>query len=241
MPEHRTHREVKNPRMSARTLADYMPASERARRTIVRNCKYPATARVIQHDEAKLAVAKFIRAAAADTKVLADEAKRLRERMADSDFDRDLFDHNADYIARFVEVLPELDLPKAERHAPGQVPPIEMHGVKVAVELHFRLRRLTRTNKVRTGGGMLRYAKRKPLAEDVAAWQSAFLFGYLGDCDPDGAEEPEHELCLTLDAWSGACHAAPTDSMRRYQNMRAACATIAERWPNVEPPPGAVL
>jgi hypothetical protein len=51
-----------------------------------------------KHDEAKLAVGKFIRGGGADTAGLAEDAKRLRDRLADSDFDRDLFDHNADYM-----------------------------------------------------------------------------------------------------------------------------------------------
>ena len=164
-----SRRRGRNPRMSARTLADYMAASERTRRTIVRDCKYRSTARVIQHEAAKMAVAKFIRSGDTDPKSLNSEAERLRERViADSDFDRDLLDHNADYIDRFATVLPALSLPKAERQAPGQAPPIEMQGVKVGVELHFRLSRVTRTNKVRAGAGMLRYAKRKPLDPDVA-------------------------------------------------------------------------
>jgi hypothetical protein len=36
-------------------------------------------------------------------------------------------------------------------------------------------------------------------------------------------------------------HEAPTDSVSRFKNMEAACASIAERWPNVAPPPNAVL
>jgi hypothetical protein len=38
-----------------------MAASETAKRSIIRGCKYQAIARVIQHDEARLSVGKFIR------------------------------------------------------------------------------------------------------------------------------------------------------------------------------------
>jgi len=55
------------------------------------------------------------------------------------------------------------------------------------------------------------------------------------------AAEPEHKLCVTIDAYTGVAHAAPTDAVRRFQNMRAACETIAEWWPRVAPPTGAVL
>ena len=146
----RTHREVKNPRMSARHLADYMSASETAKRTIVRDCKYQSTARVLQHDEAKLSIGKYFRSGA-DATSLRDDARRLRDRIADSDFDRDLFDHNADYIERYADVRAGFALPNAQRHA------------------------------------------------------------------------------------------APSDAVRRFQNMKSACASIAERWPNVQPPAKAVL
>ena len=91
--------------------------------------------------------------------------------------------------------------------------------------MQFRLRRLTRTNKVRWGGGMLRYAKGKPLPTAVAEWQSAFLFGYIGMAtdDTDGSLA-EHALGLTVDVHSGVAHPAPTDAVRRFQNMKAACA-----------------
>jgi len=102
------------------------------------------------------------------------------------------------------------------------------------------LRRTTKSNKVRIGAASLRYAKGKPLPPDVAAWQSAFLVGYIGqDASQDNAE-PEGKLCLTIDAYSGVCHSAPTDAVRRFQNMKAACATIAESWSNMPPPIGAV-
>jgi hypothetical protein len=172
----RTHREVKNPRISARHLADYMDASETARRTIVRDCKYQSTARVVQHDEAKLSIGRFIRSGEIDATALTEDAKRLRDRLVDSDFERDVLDHNADYIERFATVCGAADLPRAERLAPDPVPPVDLNGVRVAVELQFRLKRTTKTN-----------------------------------------------------------------SVRRFLNMKAACASIAERWPNVAPPPRAVF
>jgi hypothetical protein len=194
---------------------------------------------VVQHDEAKSTVAKFIRDESPDASILTEKAQALRDRMADSDFDRDLLDHNADYIDRFAAVVGNLNLPKAEILAPGKAGAIDLNGIKVTTELHFRLRRLTKTNKIKVGAGALRYAKGKALSEEVGQWQSAFMFGYLIQTGVEEGAEPEHKLCLTVDAYAGVCHPAPTDSTSRFHNMAAACATIAEWWPNITPPPNA--
>ncbi len=235
-----THRLVKNASMTARDLADYMVASETAKRTLVRDCKYRPIARITQHKDAKMAVSKFIRGGRQDVSQLVEDAERLRRRLADTEFDRDLFDHNADYIERFTKVHHLLDIPDAELQPPGASTPFIANGVKINPDLQFRLQRLTRTNKVKVGAGVLRYSKGKPAHEDACGWHSAFILGYLGETG-DGTVEPEHKLCLTVDAYAGVAHPAPGDAVRRFNNMLAACASISERWSNIPPPANAVL
>lgn len=241
METKQTHREAKRPQVSARYLADYMAASETARRTIIRGCKYQPIARVVQHDEARTAISHFVCAGGSDPAALATRARLLRERMTDDDFERDVLDHNADYLDRFASVVGKVALPDAERMVPGRRSAIELNGLKVTVDLHFRFRRLTKTNKVRIGGGMLRYAKGRALPDETGAWQSAFLHGYLDAARLDTSETVEPKLCVTLDAYAGTCHLAPSDAVRRFKNIEAACASIAERWSNIQPPPNAVL
>lgn len=237
----KTHRLVKEPQISSRFLADYMAASDVRRRTILQSCKYPAIARVIQHNEAKLQIGKYLREGTGDPKILHDEAIRLRSRMASDDFERDLFDHNADYLDRFAKVSEIIDLPAGDRLAPGQCSAISREGVKITPDVLFRFRRLTPSNKVRVGIATIRYAKGKPLKQDIAEWQSAFLFGYIGFLDEEEGAEPDRKLCITIDGHSGACFTAPSNTTTRLKNMDAACAGIAERWDNISPPNNAVL
>ena len=241
MAKNTTHREVKKPQVSARHLSDYMAAGQRAGRTIIRNCKFQPRARVIQHDKAKPVVARFIRGEK-DLGYLKRCAIALRTQMADSDFERDLLDHNADYIDRTAEIGANIILPNAEISAyGGRSPTVIIAGVRVTTELFFRFRRLTRTNKIRIGIGTLRYAKGKHLDPEVGKWQSTFLFGLLQTLNTEDEAEPERKLCITIDAYSGIVHSAPGDSISRYRDMEAACQTIAERWPNVQPPDDAIL
>ena len=125
--------------------------------------------------------------------------------------------------------------------SPKKVPPVTLNGVKVTTEICSSFQRVTRTNKVRIGAAMLRYAKGRSLSVETAKWQSAFLFGCLRQVITDPTINPEQKLCITIDAYSGKCHAAPSDAVSRFGNMAAACASISERWDNVTPPAKAIF
>jgi hypothetical protein len=240
----KTHLRHDRPRVAARDLADYMAASEVSRRTLVRNSKFEPLLHATHYDEARAVVAKFIADRDTDLSWLAEEAQRIRGHAASEPegFERDLAGRNAAYIERFAKVWPGVSLPpKAAVLPAGESPPFDLNGVEVTVELHFRLQRAARNNTLRTGAGMLRYAKNRALPRASGEWQAAFLLGYLRALDTAPGEEPDGKLCLVLDAQTGALHPAPGDAVRRFGQMAAACASIAERWPNIAPPAGAVL
>jgi hypothetical protein len=65
--------------------------------------------------------------------------------------------------------------------------------------------------------------------------------GFLGEASVDPDIEPERQLCLTIDTYVGTWQPAPGNSVSRYHNMKAACQSIAEQWPNIKPPDNAVL
>lgn len=242
MSERTTHREVRQPTITLRYLAEYMAASERKRNSILRDAKYQAVARVVQHDEAKAAVARFIFTGREHAEFLSEEAARLRGRLFETEFEETSNALNADYLDRFVAVQGAIQWPRAEFLAPGRQQSVDVAGVRVSLDLRFRLRRMmARSNRVRHGGGVLRYAKGKPLDRDVAEWSSAFLCAALPPPSDDPHSIAEEQLCLTVDAWSGVAYAAPGNSATRFQNMRAACEAIAQRWPHIAPPPGASL
>ena len=46
---------------------------------------------------------------------------------------------------------------------------------------------------------------------------------------------------MTLDAFTGELYPAPGSSATMLANIKAACLTIAERWPNIKPPKGAII
>ncbi len=216
-----------------------MAGSERAKRGIIRRCKYQSIAAVIQHNDAKAIVSRSFWTGNTD---LNSEARRLRHRQTDAAFKREIIGHNADYIERFSKVANRLDMPQAELLPPDSAAQrIALKGVKVNVEGNFRLRRLTRTNGIPIGVGALRYAKGKSLSPTEADWHSAFLHGFLCRTNEEEEAEPEPKLCLVIDAYAGASHSAPTDAKRRFLDIEAACETIAAQWENISPPAKAIL
>ncbi|EMD83071.1 hypothetical protein C725_1669 [Pacificimonas flava] len=161
--------------------------------------------------------------------------------MADTDFDRNLFDLNADVLDAYAEVFDPEKFPKAEI-APMPDPfTLDMAGVEVKPDLRLALQRTTKTNRLRTGFLSIRYAKGKPLSEDVGKWQSSLLFACRKMLDGDDQKAAEHKLCVTLDAATGEFIEAPGDAVSRFANMEAACQSIAERWDSIEPPPNAIV
>ncbi|MDX8534778.1 hypothetical protein RFM41_26560 [Mesorhizobium sp. VK25A] len=242
MIEQKTHRLVERPQISARFLADYMSSSPIKRRSIITGCKYQSLARVVQHDEAKQSISKFLRTENPQISDLKNTANKLRSRLADDDFERDLYDHNADYIDQFVKKVDEIELPlDVERLVPGKSPSITLGNVKVTADIQMRLRRLTKTNKVKIGALMLRYSKGKALKPETGVWQSAFLMGYLGLTSTEEGAEPEHKLCITVDIYGGVSYCAPTDSLTKFKHLEAECLGIAERWDKIPPPPKAIF
>lgn len=240
METEKTYRRVAKPQISSRFLADYMAASEKKRRTIIRNCKFQSIARVIQHEKAKNIITNYMTSSIKGEEYLKKRLQELRVSIADSDYEQDLFDHNADYVERFIKILPSINMPSAEITNIDGRKSVQLNGVLVTTDFRFGLVRTTKTNKIKYGAASLRYAKGKKLDENVGLWQSALTFGLIGKMGLDEGREAEKNLCITIDAYSGAVYEAPTNSVSRFNNMEAACATIAEQWDNVQPPPGAI-
>lgn len=241
MPDKPTHRVVESPKVHGRYLSDYMNASERAKRTIIRTCKYPPIARLLQHHIAKSFITNFLKNDDRQKGDLSDEAERLRNMMADSDFDRQLFDNNADFLDAYAEVYTDGILPNMEISPIPDAFKLDLNGVSVNPDIRIGLRRTMLNNRVRTGLLTIRYARNKPLDQQVGLWQSSLLFGCRKMLDDGDETAAEKKLCLTLDACTGEMIQAPGDALSRFKNMEAACQSIAERWNSVEPPPNAVL
>jgi len=242
MAEDKTHSLREKPGMSASKLADYMAASEQARRSILRSCKYRPIARVVQHHVARESIADSLSSGDFGAGMLEARVEILRNGLHGSDFDNEVAEHNADYIERFLAMNPQLPPRATEVTKAGKMPPLDLDGFTLAFNPDLILKRINQRNVPKVGVAFFRYGKNKPISDEVGCWQGAISFGYLDTKLKQGVIEtdPEKELCVTLDVWSGKCHPAPGNAIYRFNEVRAACAGIVERWAQIAPPEGAV-
>jgi len=98
MTEKTTHREVKHPRLSDNKLADYMAASEQARRGILQSCKYQRKTAVIQHHDARRMVAESMINGNVDAEKLKKKLDVYEGKITDTDFEEEVKGHNIDYV-----------------------------------------------------------------------------------------------------------------------------------------------
>lgn len=240
-PKKTTHSEIKEPRISVQALAEYMAASERGKRTIAQSCRFRAKMRLIQYNEGKLAVAQFVRKGDGNIETLKNKADQIANKLAEEDYEVSVNEHNADLVRSFADVATDIDLPDAEIGKGADFEAIEINGVMVTMRANLTFSRLTRTNKQKVGAMMFRYGKGKSTSDAIGTNQAAAIFGFLRASELDAGEEPERALCRVVDLRTGATFVAPGDSVNIWNDMKAACASIAERWANIPKPTGAVL
>ena len=246
MPDGVTHLALPTPQISARRLADYMSASPIRQRTLIRDTKYRTVEPEISYAEGFGILGEMIADGPLVTDVLKDAADHFYDRMdIRGTRERIRLDLIGDLFEWLADHRPDFQLPiEADRYDTsrlwGRGGEFQLGGVLIEPEVHLRLRKMKR-NAAGVGVVTLRYSKNTPLDPEVAEWPSALLLGYLNATVDDEGLRPDPDLCLTLDLFTGTAHPAPGRSKTLLNQMEAACRTITERWPNIAPPPKAVL
>lgn len=241
MSPKKTHVERKSPRISLARLADYMAASEQGKRSIAITCKYQPIGRLIQYNDAKAILSNYIRSENRRIEDLSEKLQVLKNKICESDFEKDVRDHNADCIARFISLHDEYDFKDYSYLKAVKFLAYELNGMPVSVMPDVLIARTTRQNKEKIGALMIRYSKGRPLNSDVAAHQSAFLYEYFRQPQFHQHGESEKKLCITLDTYAAQPHEAPGNATYLFKEMAATCASLVERWPNIKPPKNAIL
>ena len=196
---------------------------------------------MIQHKEAMIVLTGFFVSGKTNASELKERSEYIRNKLADSDFDTAVNDSNAGYLERVSQILGDIKLPNANLTIAPQWQPPKINGVKLRFSPHLLLDRIGKKNQTQRGALMFRYAKNNPLNPEVAAYQSAAIFGILREMSDKDADEIDKPLCVTVDGFTGTVFPADGKAASRYLNMKAALDSIGERWPAVKEPLNAIL
>lgn len=160
MPEpKKTHTLRPNPGMSVRMLADYMTASEQARRTLLTRSKYMPIAPTIQHDAARESISAHLSSGGGGTDNIEQRIEILKRGLQGSPFEIDKAENNADYLQKYLETQPAVP-PKTQQVTAGdRMPALEIEGFVLRCTPHLVLRRVNRRNVPKIGLGF--YAMRR--------------------------------------------------------------------------------
>ena len=172
---------------------------------------------------------------------LSEKADQIRDMLADTDFDQNKFDQNADYVQSFADVSEDFDLSGMELVSSGQSFDRPFNGTEVKFRPDLLVSRTTKANTQKLGSAMFRYSKSGAVSEEVAGFQAAFMFGFLNEFPFIEEAKADTKLCFVLCANTGAQHRTPAKPIYKFNEMKAVCFDIAEKWGNIEPPPGAVF
>lgn len=227
--------------MRAQDLAEYMAASDVAKRTVIQKCKFRPLARLVQHKEARASIGHWMRQGAGDSDALTAEAARIRRKIADTDFEAEVNEHNAGYVEAFRDICDQLAIPACDMEALAGKVSINMNGLDVRYAPDLILKNTNRNNVAKIGAMFLLYSKGKSASTEEALYLSALSYGYLEDAPINNGCESDKALCISVCAYSGTVHPAPGNSKRRFSNMMAAGATISDLWPAIPAPKNARL
>ncbi len=236
-----THRLQANPRIRAQDFAEYMAASDVAKRSLIRRCKFRPLAPMLQHREAKSSIARWMREGSGDLAALATEAARIRRKLADTAFEADTNEHNAAYIEAFMAVCESLEIPACQMTPPMGKMQFGIEGLTVGYSPDLLLTATNRQNVAKAGALFLLYQKGKAAVEEPSLYLNSLSFAYLSGSAIVEYAETDKKLCVSVCSHSGVVRCAPGNAATRFKNMQAAAETIVEQWDAIKPQPNWVV
>jgi hypothetical protein len=112
---------------------------------------------------------------------LVEKAQTLRDRLAGSEFDASLTQHNGNFVASFAMCCGGFNTSGFDLVAASNLEAPAFNGINVPFTPTLLAYRKTQANTHKIGALMYCYAKGKPASRDAAEWQTAFMYGLFSD------------------------------------------------------------
>ncbi len=232
-------RVVTSPRISLNKLGEYMTASVRRRRTIIRDQKYPKPHKgTATYAAARETLARHFESGAQDHARLSEAIRNLASHPFQADWQNK---HRASCrlaLQAFIDFYPPSFLDfglsdsvvTAGRH--NQSVNLKISGVQVSVRPDAYLQGTLREAPV-VGLLKLHFSKDHPVDPDAGHYIATLLHLYAEGQLAGPSVSASRDHCIVLDVRHGSVYTAPKCFKTRREELRAACEEIAQRWESI--------
>lgn len=207
-----------------------MVASASRRRTIRKDQKEPKTVKVIKYSEATSAILRFLEDENGEPRILADAARRLREKPTNGTFDEREKKLNLEALSFFQRLISQIELPGGcKRSVCRKSDSIVIAGVTVSLDPYLLFLATGKKDSKTLGLVKLHFPKSTSLDEKSAGYVGAILQLYCGKRYSKIAV-PKPDLFQVVDVPSGRIFRGPKSTRKRLSDVEAACEEIAIAW-----------
>jgi hypothetical protein len=217
--------------MSITKLAEYVIASPRRRRSILRDQRYPPAFKAATFREAYPAIADVL-IRGGDLDLIDAQLGIWRKRKPTTEFTSRCLAHCIDALTAFKALLAKGAFKKCSFVGGMSEAYVELGGVSLSV----RPEALVRGPEV--GAVKIYLSKTMPFTRDAkgkpgSASYAAAALHLWAETELGGALA---ERCLVVDVFAGELYTAPIRNISRREDMEAACEEIVAGWATIKEP-----
>lgn len=221
------------PRMSVNKLAEYTTtAPPGRRRSLLQDQKFPSDFKVVRYRRAVAAAQRAFSRPDRETALL-DAALQLESEIPNSEWDADDLRLSATALRELCSSLDSLHFDDLQVFSgPTDSHKLVVAGVEVSVRPELLLQGMWRGQTV-IGAIKLHFPKTYDIGSAGLGTIAMVLHKYLEQHPfADGVVSRRH--CQAVDVFRGAVECAPGSTLRRWQDVEAACEEIAVRWQSLQ-------
>jgi hypothetical protein len=221
----------KAPRISVNKLGEYMTATPLRRRRIVRDQRQPKSFILPRYTEAQDVIVKYLVGGNKDLCILTAEIERLQTAPSATEWEEHRKALCAKAIARFLNLAESVDLSGLSASRGGNDQPrLQLGGLEISVRPEVILRGQDRRGEQIAGAIKLYLSKTIPLSEEGGGYVAAAVHEYVGAHVEPGSASPRQ--CQVIDVFDARIYTAPQATVRRRNDLVAACEEIVRAWEN---------
>lgn len=214
-----------NPEISINPLIEYISASERRKRSIIKQQKNPSDFIIARYRTARSAFANYFKKDY-DNSILITAIERLQSRKQTSDWTRNDTSNSIEALRHFLAIEFPFKLLKCRFVKPG-VKTYSINGVEIIVAPDLLLE--WEIDGQKYSGAIKFYIKKKNLTYQQGRINASLIADFMKRTSPEGVNiSPEH--CICVDVMNQRVFPASSDISEDMAVVSDACNEIHTLW-----------